>query len=426
LYAIDLVFEDYPRVPVLVSGTIVDQSGRTLSGQTGEAFIASVGHSDPLAIGLNCALGADQMLPFMQNISSHTPTFTLCYPNAGLPNTFGEYDESPSEMAIKVKKFAELGLLNILGGCCGTTPAHIKALVDACEGFKPRVRITVDPETLILSGLETLRINKTTGFVNIGERCNVSGSKIFAKKILAGGYEDGLVIGRTQVESGAQIVDINMDEGLLDGKAAMTKFLNYVGSEPDISRFVLFWLMARVPIMVDSSNFEVVLAGLKCVQGKCIVNSISLKEGEEDFIKKAKIVRRFGAAVVVMAFDETGQAVECDRKFDICKRSYDILVDVVGFKPADIIFDPNILTIATGMEEHNGYAVEFLKVIERIKNELPHAKISGGVSNLSFSFRGKEVIRQAMHSVFLYHAIKRGMDMGIVNAGKRLPTYEFI
>ncbi|KAJ3207529.1 hypothetical protein HDU67_007426 [Dinochytrium kinnereticum] len=410
LYAIDLAFDEhgYDKVPIFVSGTIVDQSGRTLSGQTGEGFISSVKHSDPVAIGLNCALGADQMLPFMQNISKNTDTFTICYPNAGLPNTFGEYDQLPVEMGVAVRQFAELGLLNIVGGCCGTTPGHIKAIHDACKDLRPRVPPTLDQATMIVSGLETFKINAGTNFVNIGERCNVSGSRIFAKKILNGAYEEALAIARAQVENGAQVIDVNMDEGLLDGKVAMARFLNYIASEPDI---------ARVPIMVDSSNFEVVLAGLKCAQGKCIVNSISLKEGEADFIKKAKIVKRFGAAVVVMAFDEVGQAVECDRKFEICKRSYDILVNVVGFQPSDIIFDPNILTIATGMEEHNNYAVEFINVCKRIKAELPHAKISGGVSNLSFSFRGKEVLRQAMHSVFLFHAIKAGLDMGIVNAG---------
>ncbi|KAJ3409078.1 methionine synthase [Chytriomyces confervae] len=410
LYAIDVCFEDrgYDRCPVFVSGTIVDQSGRTLSGQTGEAFIVSVKHSDPFAIGLNCALGAPQMLPFMQNISKNTDTFTICYPNAGLPNTFGEYDESPEQMAINVKPFAELGLLNIVGGCCGTTPDHIKAVHDIVQGFKPRTPPVLDENALVVSGLEVYRKGDKDVFCNVGERCNVSGSRIFAKKIINGAYEEALAIARVQVENGAQIIDINMDEGLLDGKVAMAKFLNYIASEPDI---------ARVPIMVDSSNFEVVLAGLKCAQGKCIVNSISLKEGKADFVKKAKMVRRFGAAVVVMAFDEEGQAVECDRKFDICKRSYDILVNEVGFKPSDIIFDPNILTIATGMEEHNGYALEFINVCYRIKAELPHAKISGGVSNLSFSFRGKEALRMAMHSVFLYHTIKGGMDMGIVNAG---------
>ncbi|KAJ3191973.1 hypothetical protein HK101_007221 [Irineochytrium annulatum] len=410
LYAIDVAFEDlgYDRCPVFVSGTIVDQSGRTLSGHTGEGFISSVRHSDPLAIGLNCALGADQMLPFLQNISKNTDTFTICYPNAGLPNTFGEYDQMPPEMGEAVEKFASLGLLNIVGGCCGTTPGHIKAIHDACMKHKPRVPPVLPPGDMIVSGLEVFKVNKGTNFVNIGERCNVSGSRVFAKKILNGQYEEALAIARLQVENGAQVIDVNMDEGLLDGKAAMAKFLNYIASEPDI---------ARVPLMVDSSNFEVVLAGLKCAQGKCIVNSISLKEGEADFIKKAKLVKRFGAACVVMAFDEVGQAVECDRKFEICKRSYDILVHRVGINPADIIFDPNILTIATGLEEHNNYAVEFIDVCRRIKAELPHAKISGGVSNLSFAFRGKEVIRMAMHSVFLYHAIKAGLDMGIVNAG---------
>ncbi|KAJ3393341.1 hypothetical protein HDU84_002136 [Entophlyctis sp. JEL0112] len=410
LYAIDVVFSEngYDKVPVFVSGTIVDQSGRTLSGQTGEAFITSVKHADPFAIGLNCALGADQMLPFMQNISKNTDTFTICYPNAGLPNTFGEYDESPEALGKNVLPFAELGLLNIVGGCCGTTPDHIKAIHDAVKHVKPRVPPTVDPNLLVVSGLEVYKKGDKDVFCNVGERCNVSGSRIFAKKIINGAYEEALAIARAQVENGAQIIDINMDEGLLDGKVAMSKFLNYIASEPDI---------ARVPIMVDSSNFDVVLAGLKCAQGKCIVNSISLKEGEADFKKKAKIVKRFGAAVVVMAFDEVGQAVECDRKFEICKRSYDILVNEIGFNPSDIIFDPNILTIATGMEEHNNYAVEFINVCHKIKANLPHAKISGGVSNLSFSFRGKEALRMAMHSVFLFHAIKAGMDMGIVNAG---------
>ncbi|KAJ3055529.1 hypothetical protein HK097_010216 [Rhizophlyctis rosea] len=410
LYAIDLVFEEdgYDRRPIMISGTIVDQSGRTLSGQTGEGFIASVEHSNPVAIGLNCALGADQMLPFLQNISKNNPTFTICYPNAGLPNTFGEYDQGPEEMAEQVRPFAELGLINILGGCCGTTPDHIKALADMAASYKPRVPPTFDPDTLVVSGLEAFKINKNTGFVNVGERCNVSGSRVFAKKILNGQYEEALAIARAQVEAGAQVVDVNMDEGLLDGKAAMTKFLNYIASEPDI---------AKVPLMVDSSNFEVVLAGLKCAQGKCIVNSISLKEGEADFVKKAKIVKRFGAAVVVMAFDEEGQAVDKQRKFDICARSYKILTEQVGFRGCEIIFDPNILTIATGLEEHNNYAVEFIEVCSMIKKNLPGAKISGGVSNLSFSFRGKEVLRQAMHSVFLYHTVAAGMDMGIVNAG---------
>ncbi|KAI8839214.1 hypothetical protein BC829DRAFT_426118 [Chytridium lagenaria] len=361
----DLAYElnkhGYDRCPIFVSGTIVDQSGRTLSGQTGEGFISSVNHTNPLAIGLNCALGADQCFLLCKTFPK-TPTLLL--------------------------SVAAVQLL------------HINAIYEAIKDMKPRVPVKLDPATMVVSGLETFKINSATNFVNIGERCNVSGSRVFAKKILNGAYEEALAIARAQVENGAQVIDVNMDEGLLDGKIAMARFLNYIASEPDI---------ARVPIMVDSSNFEVVLAGLKCAQGKCI-------EGETDFIKKAKIVKRFGAAVVVMAFDEEGQAVECDRKFDICKRSYDILVNKVGFRPADIIFDPNILTIATGLEEHNNYAVEFINVCRRIKAELPHAKISGGVSNLS-SFRGKEVLRQAMHSVFLYHAIKAGLDMGIVNAG---------
>ncbi|KAI8811288.1 hypothetical protein BJ742DRAFT_851139 [Cladochytrium replicatum] len=410
VFAIEKLFDEegYDRVPIMVSGTIVDQSGRTLSGQTGEAFITSMLHANPTAIGLNCALGADQMLPFLQAMSKIAPTFTICYPNAGLPNTFGGYDETPEDMARSVAQFARLGLINVVGGCCGTTPDHIKAIRDAVKDMVPRVPTPLDPDTLYVSGLEMLRINSTTGFINIGERCNVSGSRVFAKKILNSQYEDALAIGRAQVENGATVIDINMDEGLLDGKAAMTKFLNYIASEPDI---------AKVPIMVDSSNFEVILAGLKCAQGKCIVNSISLKEGEEDFVKKAKIVKRFGAAVVVMAFDEEGQAVETQRKFDICERSYKILTEKLGFRGADIIFDPNILTIATGMEEHNNYGVEFVNAVEMIKTRLPGAKVSGGVSNLSFSFRGKETLRQAMHSVFLYHTIQRGMDMGIVNAG---------
>ncbi|KAJ3125861.1 hypothetical protein HK098_008174 [Nowakowskiella sp. JEL0407] len=411
VYAIEQIFEEeaYDRVPVLISGTIVDQSGRTLSGQTGEAFITSLLHANPFAIGLNCALGADQMLPFLQAMSKASPCFTICYPNAGLPNTFGGYDETPEDMAKSVRKFAELGLVNIIGGCCGTTPDHIKAMAEVFKDFVPRKPQPLDPDTLYVSGLEMLKINKELGFVNVGERCNVSGSKIFAKKILNGAYEEGLAIARTQVESGAMVIDVNMDEGLLDGKAAMTKFLNYISSEPDI---------AKAPLMIDSSNFEVILAGLKCAQGKCIVNSISLKEGEEEFIKKAKIVRRFGAAVVCMAFDEVGQAVDANRKFEICARSYKILTEKVGFPGSDIIFDPNILTIATGLEEHNNYAVEFIEGSKRIKAELPHCKISGGVSNLSFAFRGKEALRQAMHSVFLYHSIRVfNMDMGIVNAG---------
>ncbi|CAO3623115.1 unnamed protein product [Cunninghamella blakesleeana] len=410
VYAIDLVIEDdnRPKVPVLISGTIVDQSGRTLSGQTGEAFVTSLRHADPIAFGLNCALGAPQMKPFIQNISRFTDAHIICYPNAGLPNAMGEYDESPEQMAINVEPFAKEGLVTIVGGCCGTTPDHIKAVADVCRKYPPRPKPTNKPEEMILSGLEVLTVNSTTGFVNVGERCNVAGSRKFCRHILKGEFEEALAIARAQVENGAQIIDCNFDEGLLDGKAAMTKFLNLLASDPDC---------ARVPLMVDSSNFAVIEAGLKCAQGKCVVNSISLKEGEEDFIKKAKLIKRFGAAVVIMAFDEVGQAAEADRKLEICTRSYRILVDRVKFNPQDIIFDPNILTIATGMEEHNNYAVEFINVCYGIKRDLPGAKISGGVSNLSFAFRGMDKVREAMHSVFLYHTVKAGMDMGIVNAG---------
>ncbi|KAJ1663482.1 hypothetical protein IW140_001172 [Coemansia sp. RSA 1813] len=411
LFAIDTLFDDgvYERVPVFVSGTIVDQSGRTLSGQTGEAFITSVSHAEPLAIGLNCALGANQMRPFVQSISSFTAKHVICYPNAGLPNTFGEYDESPETMAANVSVFAREGLVNILGGCCGTTPKHINAIYEACKDFKPRVAgPDIRNEKMILSGLEPLMYDGTSNFLNIGERCNVAGSRKFARHIINDEYEEALAIARAQVENGGQVIDINMDEGMLDGIAAMTKFLNLISTEPDV---------AKVPLMVDSSNFAVVEAGLKCAQGKCIVNSISLKEGEADFLRKARLIKRYGAAVVVMAFDEIGQAAEREYKFRVCERSYRLLVDKVGFNPNDIIFDPNILTICTGMEEHNNYGVEFIEATADIKSKLPGAKISGGVSNLSFSFRGKETIRQAMHSVFLYHAIKAGMDMGIVNPG---------
>ncbi|KAJ1727324.1 hypothetical protein LPJ61_004631 [Coemansia biformis] len=411
LFAIDTLFDEgvYERLPVFVSGTIVDQSGRTLSGQTGEAFITSVAHTEPLAIGLNCALGATQMRPFIQSISSFTSSMVICYPNAGLPNTFGEYDEAPETMAANISVFAREGLVNILGGCCGTTPAHIKAIHDACKGYRPRVPgPDVRKEKMVLSGLEPLIYDASSNFLNIGERCNVAGSRKFARHIVNDEYEEALAIARAQVENGGQVIDVNMDEGMLDGVAAMTRFLNLISTEPDV---------ARVPLMVDSSNFAVVEAGLKCAQGKCIVNSISLKEGEADFLKKARLIRRYGAAVVVMAFDEEGQAVEREHKFAVCERSYRLLVDKVGFNPNDIIFDPNILTICTGMEEHNNYGVEFINATHDIKTRLPGAKVSGGVSNLSFSFRGKEVVRQAMQSVFLYHANKVGMDMGIVNPG---------
>ncbi|KAL1925084.1 uncharacterized protein VTP21DRAFT_4738 [Calcarisporiella thermophila] len=408
VYALDLLFEEIgQRIPIFISGTIVDQSGRTLSGQTGEAFIISLRHARPVALGLNCALGASQMRPFVQDISRATDSFVIVYPNAGLPNAFGEYDETPEMMAAAVEEFAKEGLVNILGGCCGTTPAHIKAISEACSKYKPRQRPKI-PDCMMLSGLEPLKIDGSINFVNVGERCNVAGSRKFAKHVLKGEFEEALTIAKSQVENGAQVMDINMDEGMLDGKQAMTTFLNLLASDPDVS---------RIPLMIDSSNFEVVTAGLKCSQGKCIVNSISLKEGEEDFLNKARVVKRFGAAVVVMAFDETGQADVCSRKFEICHRSYKLLTEKIGFDPHDIIFDPNILTICTGMEEHNNYGVEFINATREIKKGCPHAKVSGGVSNLSFSFRGMDKVREAMHSVFLFHAIKAGMDMGIVNAG---------
>ncbi|KYQ96884.1 cobalamin-dependent methionine synthase [Tieghemostelium lacteum] len=403
------------RLPVFISGTIVDKSGRTLSGQTGEAFYDAVSQSNPMVFGLNCALGAQEIRPFLQNISKCSECFVSCYPNAGLPNAFGGYDETPESMAEVIKEFAETGLLNIVGGCCGTSPDHIRAFSQVTKGILPRRVPTLTPYSR-LSGLEPLIFTPELNFVNVGERCNVSGSRRFANLIKANKYEEALSVARQQVEAGAQIIDINMDEGMIDAVQAIKKFLCFIGSEPEIS---------RVPIMLDSSNFAVIESGLKCVQGKCVVNSISLKVGEELFIEQARIVKQYGAAVVVMAFDEQGQAVTKDDKVRICKRSYDILTQVVGFKPQDIIFDPNILTIATGLEEHNNYAIEFIEATREIKRIMPLTKVSGGVSNLSFSFRGNEPLREAMHSVFLYYAIKAGMDMGIVNAGQ-LPIYDDI
>lgn len=418
LFAIQRLFaNEYEPVPILVSGTIVDKSGRTLSGQTGEAFVTSVSHAKPLCIGLNCALGAEEMRPFIQAIGEATESYVICYPNAGLPNTFGGYDEVPETTGKNVKDFAESGFVNIVGGCCGTTPDHIRAVAKAVKGVRPRQRKQGLYEgKLCLSGLEPMNITPETNFVNIGERCNVAGSRKFARLIKEGKYDEALEIAKLQVENGAQVLDINMDEGMLDGVAAMTKFCNLIASEPDI---------AKVPLCIDSSDFRVIEAGLKCSQGKCIVNSISLKEGEEDFIKKATIIKRHGAAVVVMAFDEQGQAADEDPKVAICERSFKILTERVGFNPNDIIFDPNILTIATGMTEHDNYGRDFIGATKRIKERCPGCRISGGVSNFSFSFRGKEQIREAMHSVFLYHAIKAGMDMGIVNAGC-LPVYDDI
>ncbi|XP_004854658.1 methionine synthase isoform X1 [Heterocephalus glaber] len=418
LFALKKLFEEnYTPRPVFISGTIVDKSGRTLSGQTGEAFVISVSHGDPLCIGLNCALGATEMRPFIETIGKCTTAYVLCYPNAGLPNTFGDYDETPSMMAMHLKDFAMDGLVNIVGGCCGTTPDHIREIAEAVKNCKPRVPpASVFEGHMLLSGLEPFRIGPYTNFVNIGERCNVAGSKKFAKLIMAGNYEEALSVAKVQVEMGAQVLDVNMDDGMLDGPSAMTRFCNLIASEPDI---------AKVPLCIDSSNFAVIEAGLKCCQGKCIVNSISLKEGEEDFLEKARKIKKFGAAVVVMAFDEEGQATETDVKISVCTRAYHLLVKKVGFNPNDIIFDPNILTIGTGMEEHNWYAVNFIHATKVIKETLPGVRISGGLSNLSFSFRGMEAIREAMHGVFLYHAIKFGMDMGIVNAGN-LPVYDDI
>ncbi|XP_043915008.1 methionine synthase isoform X2 [Protopterus annectens] len=418
IFAIQKLFEDqYEPKPIFISGTIVDKSGRTLSGQTGEAFVVSVSHADPLCIGLNCALGAAEMRPFIEVIGKCTTSYIICYPNAGLPNTFGDYDETPEITAKHLKEFALDGLVNIVGGCCGTTPAHIREIAESVKGCKPRVLPScVFNGYMLLSGLEPFRIGPYTNFINIGERCNVAGSRKFAKLIMNGNYEEALSIAKAQVEMGAQILDINMDEGMLDGKTAMTRFCNFIASEPDI---------ARVPLCVDSSNFSVIEAGLKCCQGKSIVNSISLKEGEGEFMERARLIKRYGAAVVVMAFDEEGQATETEHKIDVCTRSYNLLVNKVGFNPNDIIFDPNILTIGTGIEEHNLYAINFTEATKKIKELLPGVRVSGGLSNLSFAFRGMDSIREAMHSVFLYHAIKCGMDMGIVNAGN-LPVYDDI
>ncbi|CAE7720231.1 MTR, partial [Symbiodinium sp. KB8] len=409
LYAIQELFEEMGRrLPVFVSGTITDQSGRTLSGQTTEAFYVSIAHVKPFAVGLNCALGAKQMRPFIERLSNTADCFVFAYPNAGLPNKMGEYDDTPAQMAEDVKDFADAGFLNLAGGCCGSTPAHIAAVAGAMAKCAPRTWTSPEP-VMRLSGLEDLTVTKERlNFMNVGERCNIAGSIRFKKLILAGKFDKAMEVARKQVEDGAQVLDINVDDGMLDGIAAMRKFLNIACTEPDI---------CKVPFMVDSSKFEIVEAGLKCVQGRCIVNSISLKVGQEEFLRQARIVQKHGAAVVVMAFDEEGQAATRDEKIRICARSYDLLVGELDFPPYDIIFDPNILTIATGMEEHNRYALDFIEACAAIKKRCPGCKISGGVSNLSFGFRGVNVIREAMHSVFLYHAIAAGMDMGIVNAG---------
>ncbi|MBF6639503.1 methionine synthase [Rouxiella silvae] len=408
-FAVETVFEEMGvLLPVMISGTITDASGRTLSGQTTEAFYNSLRHVKPLTFGLNCALGPDELRQYVAELSRISECYVTAHPNAGLPNAFGEYDLEAKEMAEHIGEWARSGFLNIVGGCCGTTPAHIAAMVKVLEGVPPR-KLPEIPVACRLAGLEPLTIDPKTLFVNVGERTNVTGSARFKKLIKEEKYLEALAVARQQVESGAQIIDINMDEGMLDAEAAMVKFLNLIAGEPDI---------ARVPIMIDSSKWDVIEKGLKCIQGKGIVNSISMKEGEEAFLKHARKVRRYGAAMVVMAFDEMGQADTRARKIEICRRAYNLLTKEVGFPPEDIIFDPNIFAVATGIEEHNNYAVDFIDACADIKAELPHAMISGGVSNVSFSFRGNDPVREAIHAVFLYHAIRNGMDMGIVNAGQ--------
>ncbi|MCB0221794.1 MAG: methionine synthase, partial [Chrysiogenetes bacterium] len=416
VFAVRKLFDETgERLPVMISGTITDASGRTLSGQVTEAFYNSLCHAEPVSIGLNCALGADQLRQYVEELSRVAQTHVSAHPNAGLPNEFGEYDDTPEGMAAQIGEWARSGFLNIVGGCCGTTPAHIQAIADAVKGLAPR-KIPERPVRCRLSGLEPLTIGPESNFVNVGERSNVTGSAKFRRLITEGDYEAALDVAREQVENGAQIIDVNMDEGMLDSQAAMVKFLNLIAAEPDIS---------RVPVMIDSSKWPIIEAGLKCVQGKGVVNSISMKEGEEAFLAQARLARRYGAAVVVMAFDEEGQADTIERKVDICARAYKLLTEQVGFPPEDIIFDPNIFAVATGIEEHNNYGVAFIEATRRIKKELPHALVSGGVSNVSFSFRGNNPVREAIHSVFLFHAIAAGMDMGIVNAGQ-LEVYEEI
>ncbi len=409
IFAVKEVFNQIGyELPLMISGTITDASGRTLTGQTAEAFWNSVRHGDLLSIGFNCALGADAMRPHVKTVSDVADVFVSAHPNAGLPNAFGGYDETPEQTAAFLKEFAESGLINITGGCCGTTPDHIRAIANAVKDIKPR-QVPETKPACRLSGLEPFNITEESLFVNVGERTNVTGSKKFLRLIREENFAEALEVAQQQVEAGAQIIDINMDEGMLDSQGAMVHFLNLVASEPEIS---------RVPIMIDSSKWEIIEAGLKCVQGKPVVNSISLKEGYDEFVHKARLCRQYGAAIIVMAFDEKGQADTAERKREICKRSYDVLVNEVGFPAEDIIFDPNVFAVATGIEEHNNYAVDFIEATGWIKQNLPHAMISGGVSNVSFSFRGNEPVREAIHSVFLYHAIKQGMTMGIVNAGQ--------
>ncbi|QNU61418.1 methionine synthase [Halomonas sp. ATBC28] len=414
IYALEELFDDRgERLPVMISGTITDASGRTLSGQTTEAFWNSVRHAQPLSVGLNCALGAEELRPYLEELATKADTFVSAHPNAGLPNEFGEYDQTPEEMSEIVSEFAASGLVNIIGGCCGSTPEHIRAIADSVRDMTPRV-IPERSRACRLSGLEPFNIEADSLFVNVGERTNVTGSARFKRLIVEEDFTTALEVALEQVESGAQVIDINMDEGMLESKEAMERFLNLIAGEPDI---------ARVPIMIDSSKWEIIEAGLKCVQGKAVVNSISLKEGEAAFREQATKCRRFGAAIVVMAFDEEGQADTFARKTEICQRAYRLLVDEIGFPAEDIIFDPNIFAIATGIEEHNNYAVDFIEATQWIRENLPHAMISGGVSNVSFSFRGNNPVREAIHSAFLYHAIRAGLSMGIVNAGQ-LAVYD--
>lgn len=393
------------RVPLMLSVTVSDTGGRTLSGQTLDAFLASVQHADVFSVGLNCSFGARQLKPFLEQLAARAPYYISAYPNAGLPNSLGKYDQTPADMAHEVKEYIQEGLVNIIGGCCGTTDAYIAEYSALIAGAVPHVP-TPKPDNLWLSGLELLEVKPENNFINVGERCNVAGSRKFLRLVNEKKYDEALSIARQQVEDGAQVVDVNMDDGLLDAQAEMTTFLNLIASEPDI---------ARVPVMIDSSKWDVIVAGLKCLQGKSIVNSISLKEGEEKFLEHARTVKQYGAAAVVMAFDERGQADTYERKIEVCERAYHLLVDKVGFNPHDIIFDPNVLAVATGMDEHNNYAVDFINATGWIRKNLPGAHVSGGVSNLSFSFRGNNYIREAMHAVFLYYAIREGMDMGIVN-----------
>ncbi|MCB0045226.1 MAG: methionine synthase, partial [Caldilineaceae bacterium] len=415
-FGVDELFaERGESLPVMISGTVVDASGRTLSGQTTEAFWIAMEHVRPISVGLNCALGADEMRPYLETLSNVADTLVSLYPNAGLPNEFGEYDDTPEHMAKVLGGFARDGFLNIVGGCCGTTPDHIRAIAAAVADAAPR-RVPEIPVRTRLSGLEPLVITQETNFINIGERTNVAGSAKFKRLIKEDAYEEAASVAAQQIESGAQLIDVNFDDGMIEGEAAMTRFLNLIATEPDV---------AKVPVVIDSSKWSILEAGLKCVQGKPVVNSISLKEGEEEFLRQARLIRRYGSAVIVMAFDETGQADSRERKVEICTRAYTLLTEEIGFPPQDIIFDPNILAIATGMEEHNEYAVNFIDATRLIKQTLPYAKISGGVSNLSFSFRGNDAVREAMHAAFLYHAIQAGMDMGIVNAGQ-LAIYDDI